>query len=41
MLGFAVGFASFVLRLIRLGRQLGKDAPPAAPALPADDERDD
>ena len=31
-LGFAVGFASFVLRLIRLGRQLNKDEPPAGGA---------
>jgi F0F1-type ATP synthase assembly protein I len=39
-LGFAVGFASFVLRLIRLGRQVGKDVPPAAAAPPAGDETD-
>jgi F0F1-type ATP synthase assembly protein I len=32
MLGFAVGFASFVLRLIRLGRQVQKDEPPAGGA---------
>jgi len=37
MLGFAVGFGSFVLRLIRLGRQLGKGEPPAGGA-PGGDE---
>jgi F0F1-type ATP synthase assembly protein I len=28
LLGFAIGFASFVLRLFRLGRQLREGAPP-------------
>ena len=32
LVGFVVGFGSFVLRLIRLGRQLGKDEPPAGGA---------
>jgi F0F1-type ATP synthase assembly protein I len=29
LIGFLVGFGSFVLRLIRLGRQLQKGEPPA------------
>ena len=29
LLGFAIGFGSFVLRLIRLGRQLRESEPPA------------
>lgn len=28
ILGFVIGFASFVLRLVRLGRQLEKGVPP-------------
>jgi F0F1-type ATP synthase assembly protein I len=32
LLGFAVGFGSFVLRLIRLGRQLRAGEPPAGGA---------
>jgi ATP synthase protein I len=29
LIGFLVGFASFVLRLVRLGRQLRESEPPA------------
>ena len=32
LVGFVVGFGSFVLRLIRLGRQLQKGEPPAGGA---------
>lgn len=32
LLGFAVGFGSFVLRLLRLGRQLRAGEPPAGGA---------
>jgi F0F1-type ATP synthase assembly protein I len=32
LVGFAVGFGSFVLRLIRLGRQMQKGEPPAGGA---------
>lgn len=29
LLGFVIGFGSFVLRLFRLGRQLREDSPPS------------
>jgi F0F1-type ATP synthase assembly protein I len=33
ILGFVIGFGSFVLRLLRMGRQLNASAPPADDAV--------